>query len=687
MRFVYPEFLWALFALLIPVIIHLFNFRRYNTLYFSSLQFIRHGEQTSNTTQRLMKILILVLRLLAFSLLIIAFAQPYFPFKSGKNTGGDDFLAIHIDNSFSMTMKGVEGELLSESKEAVREILTRTPQNTRILLSTNALDGIESHITTKIEALDRLDQIQASPMVRSYDEVIRWQKQQIESSKTQLNGSQKLIYLSDFQKNTTSFKKLKPDTTASYIPIFLRPQNNTNISIDSAWFTSPLHKIGVNNELNFKLTNHSDEDLQNIQVHFSLGNINRDIFMDLPQNSSVNSMLNYSDTKNGFQHGKLSIQDKQFYSDDEYYFSYKVAEKSSILVINGDDAARSIASIYKLDAFYDVTEISQGSYTQSNLENKNLVVLNGINDIPSGLEANLIDFAQNGGTIAVFLGKSPTFSSINKLLNDLELPVISKKINQSSRINRINYKDPFFKGVFDKEKENLSLPGISQFFLTSETGSTKSVEIINLQNGKPLFLRTNSDIQSFLFTSVLSPEFGSFTSDILYTTLLLRIGELSLRNAPISITIGETTNYPIYGNKQTETAIHIIGNEIDFIPRMIQKGNTSYLDLSGSEAVAALTAGIYDIKGIQNLGQMAVNYNRNESKVANYTSTEVMEKLKEAGILSTTSIEIVDGASTVDFDIEKNYPYWKIVLIFALLCLLAEMLIIKFWNKKKLQVK
>ena len=61
MRFVYPEFLWALSLLIVPVIIHLFSFRRYKTLYFSSLQFIQHVERQNKSTQKLKNLLILML--------------------------------------------------------------------------------------------------------------------------------------------------------------------------------------------------------------------------------------------------------------------------------------------------------------------------------------------------------------------------------------------------------------------------------------------------------------------------------------------------------------------------------------------------------------------------------------------------------------------------------------------------
>ena len=172
----YPEFLWALSLLTVPVLIHLFSFRRYKTLYFSSLEFVHHVEQQNKSAQKLKNLLILICRLLMLALIILAFAQPYFPSSAKVQTGSAPVLSIHIDNSFSMTMKCVEGELLSEATEAARQLIQKAPLNTKILLSTNALDGVEARISTKTQALERLDQLQPSPMVRSFDEVIKWQK-------------------------------------------------------------------------------------------------------------------------------------------------------------------------------------------------------------------------------------------------------------------------------------------------------------------------------------------------------------------------------------------------------------------------------------------------------------------------------------------------------------------------------
>ena len=74
--FLYPAFLWALMAISIPVIIHLFNFRRYKKVYFTNVKFLKELQHESKSKSRLKEILILIARCLAIASLVFAFSQP-----------------------------------------------------------------------------------------------------------------------------------------------------------------------------------------------------------------------------------------------------------------------------------------------------------------------------------------------------------------------------------------------------------------------------------------------------------------------------------------------------------------------------------------------------------------------------------------------------------------------------------
>ncbi|MFA6868191.1 MAG: BatA domain-containing protein, partial [Bacteroidales bacterium] len=77
MIFLYPSFLFGLFALVIPIIVHLFNFRKYKIFYFSNTQFLQSLQQQTKHQSQVKKLIVLALRLLAITAIVMAFARPY----------------------------------------------------------------------------------------------------------------------------------------------------------------------------------------------------------------------------------------------------------------------------------------------------------------------------------------------------------------------------------------------------------------------------------------------------------------------------------------------------------------------------------------------------------------------------------------------------------------------------------
>ena len=685
MKFVYPQFLWAFGVLIIPIIIHLFNFRKYKTLYFSSLKFIQFVDQQTRSTQKLKHLLILISRILFFSFLVISFAQPYIPISNDSLKGGKPIIAIYIDNSFSMSMKGTEGELISEAREMARKIITDANLDTRFILVTNEMSGIEQRVVSKLDALERLDKIDISPISRNISTIIEWEKNTIKKEHETNNkiGNQQFIILSDFQKNSSDLSKLKSDQESYYYPIKLTPQESSNILIDSVWFSSPIQKIGENNELNVRVKNFSKNNSTNTELHLEIGTIKRDVFIDVKANDKIITTINFIESKAGFKKGKVSVNDKQFYYDDEYFFSYLVSKKSEILIINGENSINNISLVYSLDNFYQVTEVNQSSLTSEYLKNKDLVVINGSKEITSGLADELYDYASNGGSLALFPGEDiePNNSGWNTFLNSLKMPSLGNSFTEGVKIKNLNFDDDFFKSVFEKNPGKLNLPTIAKAYKSNSTTKTQSIGLIQLQNGSPLYSRSLSNFNVFLFSSSLSPNYGSFSSNALFSTILLRTAELSKRKTPISLTIGEDSKFPIYSKSKSELPIHIKNEEIDFIPLIIQKETISFLSLGGLEVIEKLKSGTYQIIDESPKGLISLNYNRVESDICCFTPTEINTMFENQGIKHIIFSEISEGQTLTKVDLKKPYEYWKLFLMFALLFLIIEMALLKFWKK------
>ena len=134
------------------------------------------------------------------------------------------------------------------------------------------------------------------------------------------------------------------------------------------------------------------------------------------------------------------MNDKQFFYDDAYFFSYNITKKSNILLINGENSTNGISLVYSLDNFYSVEEIPQNSFTNDLLSEKDLVIINGAKEIPSGLADDLEEYSKEGGSLALFPGEDVKSSSgWDSFLSSLKMPMLGSIFSEGVKIKEINF--------------------------------------------------------------------------------------------------------------------------------------------------------------------------------------------------------------------------------------------------------
>jgi len=678
MNFLYPGFLWAFAVLIIPVIIHLFNFKKYKTIYFSSLTFVRHVDQQTKSTQKLKHILVLISRLLAFIFLVLAFAQPYFSSDATQASSGSPLIAMYIDNSFSMQARGSDGELLSEARENARSIIDKSAVDTRFIIGTNDMSGMEEHTLTRIEAYEKLDKIALSPIVRNLDEILKWQNELlIKEKETNSKGNIQYVVFSDFQKN----KPLKTEKYASnninIYPIQLKPESEANISIDSVWFSSPIHKKNAVNELNIRIGNYNQTTLENVEVQIEIDKFKKTFFVELPANQKTVTTISYTDKTVGIKKGKIHLIDDHVLFDDSYYISYEVKKNTNVLILNGENAVSNINAVLSLDNYYKFNEKEITSVTKDDFNGTDIVFLNGSNGLSAGIASYLSEFSSTGGSIALFPGTNPNKSEWNNFLSEINLPVLGTQISSGTKINTINFDDPFFSGVFGSKPDRLNLPSVSKVFQPINNSNASFSNLILLQNGLPLLATNQKKGNHFMFYSSLDESFGGFTKDALFSTIILRMCELSQRTTPISMTIGSDSRYPIYQTISEQTPIHIKNETIDFIPPSFNVSGTNYISLTGISEIELLQSGNYDIVSDKTIGALSLNYNGEESVLKYYEQEEINNFFVNSGFSNVNYSEIGQTSKLSTVDINKPFSYWKICIILTLIFVGVEMLLVR----------
>src|SRR5665213_2050642 len=176
MHFLYPAFLFGLSTLAIPVLIHLFNFRRYQKVYFSNVQFLKDIRERQSHRRNLKERLILAARMLALTFLVLAFAKPYIPGQNAANAGKRQAVSIFVDNSYSMQTLNKEGSLLDEAKRRAKEIASAYNINDSFQLLTQDFEGKDQRLLSRDEFNDAVDAVKLSPQSRSLQQIINRQQ-------------------------------------------------------------------------------------------------------------------------------------------------------------------------------------------------------------------------------------------------------------------------------------------------------------------------------------------------------------------------------------------------------------------------------------------------------------------------------------------------------------------------------
>jgi hypothetical protein len=346
-----------------------------------------------------------------------------------------------------------------------------------------------------------------------------------------------------------------------------------------------------------------------------------------------------------------------------------------VLIVNGPDSVSNIRALYNLDDFFQSKSVDQFRLTKNELKGQNLIVLNGVNEISSGLLRDLQDFKYAQGTLLFFPGTKLSTSSWNMAAAQLGLPLFSQVNTSGLKIQSIAYQDVFFKPVFDSKPTNLSINTVLKSY---NVQSNQSIPLVKFQNGQALF-SSSLDRKAFAFSTALKDSFSQLVKNDLFVSTLLRTGEMSSSTKPLFMVTASDSKYPIDIDEK-QSPPHLRMNEFDFIPQIERKGSQSYISLKGVDPSSPLKAGQYKLVSTTDSSTIALNYNRQESDIQSVNNEKLVESLSQKGLKNIYPQLVNNGQSSWNINIEKPREYWRWFLIVGLFFLLVEMALIRFWN-------
>lgn len=685
MSFVYPQFLFALVAVSIPIIIHLFNFRRFKKVYFPDIRFLREVKQQTQNRNKIKHLLILLSRILAVSFLVFAFAQPFIPADKKNAVAGMQAVSVFVDNSFSMENVSKNGMLLDEAKKMAREIALAHSQTDQFQLLTNEFEGKHQRLVSREEFLTMLDEVKASPAVKSISEITARQFDVL--NKVEIKNKKSFI-VSDFQKSISDFQNVKNDTAIKAVLLPVPSNQQNNLYIDSCWFESPVHQLNQPEKLNVRIKNISENNLENIPVKLFLNNQQKTpASFSIAPNESKNIQLSFVVKEPGIQQGRIEIADYPVTYDDKFYFSFNVAKDISVACIVSpptlqikEKGQKAIESLFGKDSLFIFNLQDENKIDYSSLTTQQVIILSELKSISSGLAQELNRFVQNGGSLVVFPSVETDTASYKAFLSSLGTNIYLSKDTSNTKIDWVNFESAIFSDVFEKKGENLDLPVIHNHYTQSRSSRTSEEVLLKMRNGSPFFSQYNfKKGKVYLCAAPLNSDWSNFSKHAIFVPLMYKIAMNSQPSSELFYTVGRDNSIAASTKLTGESIFKLKGeNNFEIIPenRTVDLQPTIFIhDQVKSAGNYSLLAGSSTISGI------AFNYDRKESDLNRYTPDELIAMYEKAGLGNFSLIDADNKDITkVLADISQGKKLWKWCILLVLLFLAIETLLLRLWK-------
>lgn len=710
MNFLNPAALIALFAVSIPILIHLLNLRKLKKIDFSTLMFLKEIQKSKMRRIKLKQLLLLALRIGIITLLVLTFAKPvYEGYSFNNDAGGKSTVLIFLDDSFSMDASDVSGQYFSQAKNTVKEILKNYNESDEIILIPASFTGYKNSIGItggRKEISDSLEQLELSNKPFYFNDAVIKAGQILDNS---VNPNKEVFVISDFQRinGGVSVSEIKTENydDVNFFLINTGERSSVNLSLDSFKVNTKIPAKFGNIRVSVNLSNHSPDPVSGISLKLFLNDkLLEETSADVNANSSVRKEFSFVAGKTGDLHGFIelsgsNIQNDEFDKDNRIYFDVFIPEKINVGMIGSSNDFRFINTVLNSaqDLSGDNTENSNTELFEINLSDRidesilsNDVLLLSTDNNYSDMDSEMLsEFLSAGKGIFIFPNEFTDIQNFNsEISSKLNIPQIGsfntdESANKNIKFGKIDFENPLMSEIFRNNQLNitsesfLDAPGIRKFY--ELLLNDKSIPVIMLSDGKPFITETELPKGKILLSAVSGETgFSDFPLNNIFPPLIIR--SIFFLNSDFGYSnenfIGTANIIPIKGLNNIFSITTPENNSTELNTNLTVSANDFYI-LPYTEITK--DNGLYLLKdSAGNQFGVSLNIDSRESDPGRMDEEEIMKYFKSSGIVNAEIISNTNEITDLINNKRTGTSLWKFFLIAALILLAAEI----FYSKK-----
>ena len=370
---------------------------------------------------------------------------------------------------------------------------------------------------------------------------------------------------------------------------------------------------------------------------------------------------------NGNFNGIIQLEDQNLTFDNTHFFSISKPEKVNVISVGKN--TKYLSKIYTKSEF-NFSQKTLKNLNYNSIEEQHLIILNELEEIPIALTNSLNAFVKNGGNLVIVPSKKSNLNSYNLFLKELNIGKIKEQVDKELKITDIHFSHPLLNDVFEKKVMNFQYPTVNKYYNLNLNNSSS---IVSFQNKEPFIseIKSNKGIV-YLFSSSLETSITNFKNSPLIVPVFYNFGKLSFKHNQLFYRVSSENKIDIKTTIEKDKVLRIANKENSFIP-LQQKFQNKVRIITKEQPEKT---GIYTVlKNLDTIQKIAYNNPKKES-LLHFMDLNELKKVNKNISISTSIPNVFQEIN------KKNEVHWlwKWFLTLAIVSLLLEILILKFYK-------
>ncbi|MCH2379596.1 MAG: BatA domain-containing protein, partial [Pedosphaera sp.] len=423
--------LFGIAAIAVPIIIHFLNRRKFKTITWAAMKFVKLSVDQNQRRMRLEDLILLLIRCALLALLAFALARPALKSSATDVLGQAKVTGVVVlDNSYSMDLRGRDGKTAFEqARAAAKATLDAMPSGSAVgvLLASDIVQGVIDEPTYDLNQAH--EEIDLAKVSHHATDLFPAMDRAVEILKGRAALRKEIYVITDGQasgwQQNADIQKLIENNKGDIDVYVLRvgeqepPRNLAITKMDISSGLTP-----ANHPLRFEIevANHDDDEATDVTVGLYVdGEMDpRDqvTIPAVPAGGTISVPLYTRLEKEGYHSIRAAFPDPAQYdalpADNQNLLVVRAVKEVRVLIVDGDREARDIrdhesfflqVALSPVENHYVKVDVkSPEQYAQGGLKRYTAVVMANVPRFTPNKVAGLQTYLRNGGGLIFYPG-------------------------------------------------------------------------------------------------------------------------------------------------------------------------------------------------------------------------------------------------------------------------------------------